>query len=84
MTQDTPIDHATQSLSFSNGVAIRCSQIVSIESTQQQISFPGSLGELSHLLEGRPSSLLVRLRDGSTVQVNAGHTYLQIGLTEDS
>jgi hypothetical protein len=81
MTGNESTDRAPQMLSFSNGIAIECSRIVCIESNQQQIPFPGSVGELTHLLDGRPSNLLVRLHDGSTVEINAGTVRLQIQLT---
>ena len=72
-----------QTLSFSNGIAIDCSRIVSIESNQQQIMFPGGIGELSHLLDGRPSNLLIRLHDGSTVEIRAGTVRLQIQMSSE-
>jgi len=81
MAETESTDLAPQTLTFSNGIAIECSQIVFIESNQQRIPFPGSAGELAHLLDGRPSNLLVRLRDGSTVNINAGTVRLQIQLT---
>lgn len=64
--------------SFSNGVTIDSSQIVSVESNQQTIQFPGGIGELARLLLGRPSALTIVLRDGSSVEINAGHTQLKI------
>ena len=67
-----------QTLSFSNGVTIDSSQIVSIESNQQSILFPGESGELDHLLDGRPSGLQIRLRDGSTVEIQSGTSRLMI------
>ncbi len=67
-----------QTLTFSNGVTIDSAQIVSVESKQQVIQFPGDIGELEHMLHGRPSSLLIRLRDGSSVEINAGHARLNI------
>ena len=67
-----------QTLSFSNGVTIDASQIVSINSNQQSIQFPGDIGELDHLLEGRPSGLQIRLRDGSTVEIQSGTSRLMI------
>lgn len=80
MTQDESGVPKGQTLLFSNGIEIPCAQIVCIESNQQQIMFPGSDGELSHLLGGRPSNLLIRLRDDSTVDINAGKTRLRISL----
>ena len=73
-----------QKMTFSNGVTIDVAQIFSVESNQQRIEFPGHLGEVEHLLEGRPSSLLIRLRDGSTVEINAGTTRLRIESTTAS
>ncbi len=73
-----------QTISFSNGVTIDCAQIVCIESNQQKIMFPGDIGELAHLLDGRPSGLLIRLRDGSTVDINAGKKRLEIYPMEPS
>jgi hypothetical protein len=67
-----------QTLTFSNGVIIDSAQIISVESNQQTIQFPGGIGELKHLLDGRPSGLLVRLRDGSTVEINSGTSRLKI------
>ena len=67
-----------KTLSFSNGVRIEASQIVSIGSNQQTIQIPEELGELEHLLQGRPSGLLIRLGDGSTVEINAGQSRLKI------
>ena len=67
-----------QTLSFSNGVTVDSSQIVSIESNQQSIQFPGDIGELDHLLDGRPSGLQIRLRDGSTVEIQSGTSRLMI------
>ena len=65
-------------LTFSNGVKIDSTQIVSVESNQQVIQFPGDVGELQHMLMGRPSMLTIRLRDGSVVEINAGHSRLSI------
>ncbi len=65
-------------LSFSNGVIIDASQIVSVDSNQQSIQFPGDIGELEHLLLGRPSSLIFRMRDGSVVEINAGSSQLRV------
>jgi hypothetical protein len=65
-------------LNFSNGVTIDSTHIVSVESNQQTIQLPGGIGELEHLLRGRPSALLIRLRDGSAVEINAGHARLNI------
>lgn len=67
-----------QTLTFSNGVTVDSAQIISVESKQQVIQFPGDIGELEHMLHGRPSSLLIRLRDGSSVEINAGHSRLNI------
>lgn len=67
-----------KTLSFSNGVRIDASQIVTIESNQQTIQLPGGIGELEHLLQGRPAGLLIHLSDGSTVEINAGQTRLRI------
>jgi hypothetical protein len=67
-----------QSLTFSNGVMVDSAQIIAIESNQQTIQFPGGIGELQHLLDGRPSSLLIRLRDGSTVEISSGTSRLKI------
>lgn len=63
-------------LVFSNGVNIDATQIVKVESNQQTILFPGAIGELQHLFDGQPSSLLVHLRDGSSVEIKAGNTHL--------
>ena len=65
-------------LSFSNGVTIDSSQIVSVESHRQIIRFPGEIGEVEHLLRGRPCSRVGRLHDGSVVEINAGHSQLKI------
>jgi hypothetical protein len=73
-----------QTISFSNGLTIDCSQIICIESNQQKIQFPGDIGELAHLLDGRPSGLLIRLRDGSTVDINAGNERLVIHPTDQT
>jgi len=66
------------SITFSNGVIIDSSQILSVESNQQRIKFPGGIGELEHLLKGRPSGLMIHLRDGSAVEIKAGQTQLMI------
>lgn len=71
-------------LSFSNGVTVDSSNILRVESNQQSIEFPGGIGELEHLLLGRPSGLLIRLRDGSTVQINAGNAILKIQSKESA
>jgi len=73
-----------QTLTFSNGVKIDTAQIISVESSQQTIELPGLIGELTHLLEGRPSGLLIRMRDGSTVEINAGNARLRIESSEPS
>ncbi len=65
-------------LAFSNGVTVDSSEIVSVESNQQTIQFPGGIGEVKHLLLGRPSSLVIRLRDGSAVEIKAGRAQLTI------
>ena len=65
-------------LSFSNGVTIDSRQIVSVESKQQVVCFPSENDELEHMLRGRPSTLIVRLHDGSVVEIKAGHSQLQI------
>lgn len=65
-------------LSLSNGVMIDIAQLVTIVSNQQEIHCPDELNELQHLLDGRPSSLLLILRDGSTVKIDAGSSELKI------
>ena len=67
-----------KTLTFSNGVTIDTAQIISVESNQQTIPFPGQIGELQHMLQGRPSTLTVLLRDGSAVEIKAGRTKLGI------
>lgn len=67
-----------QTIAFSNGVTIDCDKIAHVESNQQKIQFPGDIGEMAHLLAGRPSGLLIRLRDGSTVEIKAGDQRLEI------
>lgn len=67
-----------QTLIFSNGVSIDAQQIIWIESNQQKIEFPGAEGEIRHLLDGQPSGLSIRLRDGSLVEINAGAKRLSI------
>lgn len=67
-----------QTLSFSNGITIETSQVMWIESNQQKIEFPGEINEVKRLLDGQPSGLLIRLRDGSTVEIKAGTTRLGI------
>lgn len=71
-------------LSLSNGVTIDSTNIVSVESNQQMIQLPGGIGELEHLLQGRPSALSIRLRDGSAVAINAGHARLNIQVHESA
>lgn len=80
MEEKETADH--RMLSFSNGVSIEYAKIVCIESNQQRIPFPGGIGEMAHLLDGRPSRLSVQLRDGSTVDINAGSVRLQIHVTD--
>jgi hypothetical protein len=48
-----------KTLRFSNGVIIDATQIATIESNQQSINAPGAIGELQHLLKGRPSTLTI-------------------------
>lgn len=69
---------AVNTLVLSNGVMIDIAQLVTIVSNQQQIHCPDELNELQHLLNGRPSSLLLILRDGSKVQIDAGNCELKI------
>lgn len=71
-----------KTLTFSNGVTIDSAQIISIDSNQQSIPFPGEIGELQHMLQGQPSILTIRLRDGSEVEIKAGHTKLGIRTDE--
>lgn len=66
-----------KTLALSNGVTIDIAQLVTIVSNQQEIHFPDELNELQHLLDGRPSSLLLILRDGSTVKIDAGDRELK-------
>ncbi len=75
-------DFLMNSLSFSNGVTVDTAQILSVESNQQTIPFPGGIGELEHMLQGRPSTLIIRLRDGSKVEISAGHARLSIQSAE--
>lgn len=72
-----------KSIVFSNGVMIDSAQILSIESNQQTIKFPGGIGEVEHLLKGRPSGLSIQLRDGSAVEIKAGQTLLTIYASEN-
>jgi hypothetical protein len=69
-----------RTLNFSNGLLIDASKISSIVSNQQEMKSLGDIGELQHLLNGRPSSLTIRLIDGSVVTVNAGGERLSIHL----
>lgn len=69
-------------LRFSNGLSIDSSQIVTIESNQQSFGFPGAIGELEHLLQGRPGGLVVHLKDGSNVKIIAGQARLSITESE--
>ena len=67
---------------FSNGVIVDSSKIVCIESSQQTITFPGGIGEVEHLLKGRPSALVIHLRDSSVVEIKAGQSILTIHINE--
>lgn len=80
MLNNESAERGLQKLSFSNGVAVDYEQIVCVESNQQRIPFPGGVGELKHLLDGRPSNLRMHLRDGSIVEITAGTVRLQIQL----
>lgn len=72
-----------QMLKFSNGVMIDSAEILWIESNQQRIEFPGQIGELTHMLKGQPAGLLIRLRDGSVAEINAGAKRLGIQIIND-
>ncbi len=67
-----------KSLAFSNGLTIDWAKIVTVASKRQVIQFPAEIEELQHLLDGRPSSLLLILTDGSNIEINAGSERLQI------
>lgn len=67
-----------KTLKFSNGVTVDAVEIVSVVSNRQTIHFPAEIGELQHLLDGRPSSLLLILKDGSSIEINAGNSRLKI------
>lgn len=67
-----------RSLTFSNGLTIDSEKIVTVVSKRQVIQFPAEIEELQHLLDGRPSSLLLILKDGSNIEINAGSERLQI------
>ena len=68
-------------LSFSNGVTIDAAQILRVTSNQQTIEFPRDAGELEHLLQGRPSMLMIHLNDGSAVEIKGGNLRLNIEMS---
>lgn len=72
-----------QKFRFSNGITIESPEVLWMESNQQKIEFPGELNEVKRLLDGQPSSLMIRLRDGSTVEIKAGATRLGIQTIEN-
>jgi hypothetical protein len=67
-----------KTLKFSNGVTVDAMEIVSVVSNRQTIQFPAEIDELQHLLDGRPSSLLLILKDGSSIEINASNSRLKI------